>query len=115
MKVDIRAKNIDLSPTLREYIQRRIGFALGARETQIQKIQVMLSDINGPKGGSDKRCRILLRLSGLKDIVIEDVQSELRVAIDRAASRASHTVSRRLTKWHGKQHTPISRLTTVSA
>jgi ribosome-associated translation inhibitor RaiA len=115
MRIDIRAKNIDLSPSLRTYIQRRIGFALGARDSQIQNVQVMLSDINGPKGGPDKRCRILLRLAGLKDIVIEDVQSELRVAIDRAASRASHTVARRLMKFQGRQHTSLTRLTSLSA
>jgi ribosome-associated translation inhibitor RaiA len=115
MKIDIRAKNIDLTPSLRRYVQRRIGFALSAREMQIQNVSIMLNDVNGPKGGNDKRCRILLRLVGLKDIVIEDVQAELRVAIDRAASRASHTVARRLMKWNDKQKASLSRLTTVSA
>ena len=102
MKIDLRAKNVELSPTLREYVVRRLGFALGARAEHIQAVQVMLSDINGPKGGQDKRCRLLIRLRGLKDIVVEDYQTRLRTAVDRAAARASHTLARRLMKGQSK-------------
>jgi ribosomal subunit interface protein len=103
VNIDIRTKNLELTPSLKNHIQRRLGFALGAREDQIQRVQVMLSDVNGPRGGEDKRCRVLIRLRGLKDIVIEDCQSELRTAIDRTAARASQTLARKLMKWQQKR------------
>lgn len=103
MNIDISSKNIDMDASLKEYVKRRLGFALGARESQIQSVQVMLSDINGPKGGSDKRCRILVRVPALKDVVIEDCQTELKPAIDRASARASRTLTRRLLKWQDAQ------------
>jgi putative sigma-54 modulation protein len=109
VNIDIRTKNLELTPSLKNHIQRRLAFALGAREDQIQRVQVMLSDVNGPRGGEDKRCRVLIRLRGLKDIVIEDCQSEMRTAIDRTAARASQTLARKLMKWQQKRVQSLNR------
>lgn len=98
MQIDIRSKNIEMTPTLRDYVRRRLSFALGAHAAQIQSVQIMVSDINGPRGGNDQHCRILVRVPYIKDVVIEDCQTELRVAIDRAAARASRTLTKRLMK-----------------
>ncbi|EAR07664.1 HPF/RaiA family ribosome-associated protein [Reinekea blandensis] len=98
MQIEIRSKNIDMTPSLRDYVRRRLSFALGARAGQIQRVQVMLSDINGPKGGNDKHCRILVNVPYIKDVVIEDCQTELKGAIDRAAARTSRTLTKRLMK-----------------
>jgi putative sigma-54 modulation protein len=57
-----------------------------------------LKDINGPRGGVDKLCQVRLTLPRLRDIVIEDTQADLYVAIDRAADRASRTLNRRLAR-----------------
>ena len=98
MQIDIRSKNIELTPSLRDYVRRRLGFALGARTDQIQSVQVMLSDINGPRGGNDQHCRILVHVPVIKDVVIEDCQSDIKAAIDRAAARTSRTLTKRLMK-----------------
>jgi len=57
---------------------------------------VRLSDVNGPRGGVDKCCRIQIILKGLPDVVIEDVEADLYVAIDRATERAGRTVVRKV-------------------
>jgi len=57
---------------------------------------VRLSDINGPRGGNDKRCRIKVPLAGRQDVVIEDTEADLYVAIDRAADRTERALARRL-------------------
>lgn len=98
MQIDIRTKDFELSPTLRQYVVRRLGFALSAKRAQIQLVQVMLSNETSAKGGLDKSCKIIVRLNGLPDIVVEDRQTELRTAIDRGASRVSHTLARKLMK-----------------
>jgi ribosome-associated translation inhibitor RaiA len=64
-----------------------------------------LSDINGPRGGVDKCCRLQVVLDGLPDVVVEDIETDLYVAIDRAASRAGRTSRRRLTRWREKART----------
>jgi ribosome-associated translation inhibitor RaiA len=62
----------------------------------MRKLHVSLSDINGPRGGRDKRCKIQVQLAGGKDVLIEDTEADLYHAIDRAAERADRAVVRRV-------------------
>lgn len=96
MKIQVNARHLALSKELKRYVKHRLKFALGSRFDQVSRVKVTLSDINGPKGGEDKRCQMLLKIQGQGDVVIEDVQSQLYAAIDRAASRASQTVAKRV-------------------
>jgi ribosomal subunit interface protein len=98
MQIEIQARDFELTEALGSYIERRINFVLSSRYDQIKRIRVRLLDINGPRGGADKRCQIQITLPRLKDIVIEDTEPDLYVAIDRAADRAGRTVNRRLAR-----------------
>ncbi len=98
MQIEIQARDFHLTHALRDHIQRRLGFALSTRYQHIQRILVRLSDINGPRGGSDKCCQIQMVLPQQSDLVIEDTETDMYVAIDRAANRASRTLGRKLTR-----------------
>ena len=98
MHIDIQARDFSLTPALRSHVERRVGFALSTRYDRINRILVRLSDINGPRGGNDKCCRLCVMLPGQVDVVIEDTQANLYVAIDRAADRAGRAVSRKLAR-----------------
>lgn len=102
MQINIQAQNFPLTSALRGHVKRRLGFALSTRDDHIQKIMVRLSDINGPRGGEDKRCRIQIVLPHLPDVVIEDTMADLYCAIDRASDRAGRTVGRRLARQRDK-------------
>ena len=67
-----------------------------------------LSDINGPRGGRDKRCRIQVPFAGKPNVVIEDTESDLYVAIDRAAERAERAVVRRLERLREFPHARLA-------
>lgn len=99
MQTVIQALNFTLTSALRGYVKRRIGFALSTREDHIQRISVRLSDINGPRGGKDKRCHIQVVIPHMADVVIEDTEEDLYAAIDRAVDRAGRTVGRRLSRY----------------
>jgi ribosomal subunit interface protein len=96
MQIEIQARGFTLTQALRGYIERRLSFALSARYADINRLRVRLSDINGPRGGNDKRCQVQVMLTGQTPVVIEDTQSDLYVAIDRASDRARRTLTRRL-------------------
>ena len=65
--------------------------ALTCCDDRIQRVVMRLSDINGPRGGADKRCHLQVVLAGLPDVVVEDIEADLYVAIDRASrSRRAH-------------------------
>jgi ribosome-associated translation inhibitor RaiA len=59
-----------------------------------------LSDINGPRGGVDKHCHLQVVLKGLPDVVIEDTEADMYVAINRAVDRAGRTVVRKINRQH---------------
>ena len=98
MQIEIQARNFPLSKALRNHIERRLAFAVSTWSEHIQRILVRLSDTNGPRGGIDKCCHIQVILKHQNDVVIEDTEVDLYVAIDRAAGRAARTVSRRMTR-----------------
>ena len=104
MRIDIQASGLDLTEQLREHTERRLHFALSWANDEVRAIAVRLSDINGPRGGNDKRCRIKITLSGTSDVVIEDGESDLYVAIDRAADRTERAVARRLQRLREHRH-----------
>jgi ribosome-associated translation inhibitor RaiA len=98
MQVDIQCRGFELTEGLREHVRKRLACSLPTGGNTIQHVTVRLSDINGPRGGADKRCHIALRLNGLPRLVIEDTEADLYVAIDRAAGRAGRTLARRLAR-----------------
>jgi ribosome-associated translation inhibitor RaiA len=77
-----------MTDALRSHAERRLRFALPPCDHHIQRVVMRLSDINGPRGGADKRCHLQVVLAGLPDAVIEDIEDDLYIAIDRATDRA---------------------------
>ena len=65
MQIDIHAQGFSLTGTLRDYTERRLRFALARAAERVRQIKVRFSDINGPRGGIDKRCRIQQRRTAL--------------------------------------------------
>lgn len=96
MQLDIHTNGFSLTEGIRHYTTQRMQFALDCNDGHIMSVRVRLADINGPRGGVDKRCQIDLALAGQNNIVIEDTEADLYDAIDRVSDRCSRTLSRRL-------------------
>jgi len=106
MQIDIQARQLPLTRSLKRYTQLRIRFALTRFEERVQRVSMWLSDVNGPKGGKDKQCRLQVALAGNTSVVIEDVHENLYVAINRAIERAGHSVVRRLDRQQNRLQRP---------
>ena len=107
MQIDIQSNGLVVTSSLRAYIKRRLRFALGWALTS--RLVVWLSDINGPRGGRDKRCKIQVQLGhGRKSVLIEDTEADLYTAIDRAADRADRAVSRQLARRRAFTHEKLT-------
>ena len=107
MRITIRATSAWLSRLAR----RRFEFALRRFHGRIRSVGVRVVDVNGPRGGIDKRCHVTVRLTAPKrTIVIEDVDADAAVAIDRLADRTARTVARAVdtvTDWRGRRPEPV--------
>ena len=100
MKTNIQAQGFALTESIRAYTELRLVYAVSFASQIIRRVTVRLSDINGPRGGNDKKCQLVFTLQGLPDIVIQDTESNLYVAIDRAVDRASRAVARVIDRQH---------------
>lgn len=98
MYIDIQTTGFSLTDSLKSYTNRHMQFALNRNDALMLRARVWLADINGPRGGVDKRCQIELKLAGHNTIVIEDVETDLYLAIDRATARCMRTLTRRIAR-----------------
>ena len=98
MHIDIQSPHFSVTRAMRSHTDRQLRLALTFCDEHIRRIVVRLSDINGPRGGPDKCCHLQVTLFGLHDVIIEDVEADLYVAIDRTASRAAQSIRRHLTR-----------------
>ena len=91
------------------YIRRKLGSKLGKYATAIERISVRLTDVNGPRGGVDQRCRIKVVLSALPSVVVERRHAEVDAVIDTALRATAEAVRRIVGKRRMK---PLHRRTT---
>lgn len=80
-------------------LARRLEFALGRFRPRLREVSARVNDVNGPRGGIDKSCVITMHLDRTaRSIVIEDVDADPMVVVDRAADRAGRTLARALAR-----------------
>lgn len=108
MRIEIQANGFVLTEALKTYTEQRMAMALGWAGERMRKLAVSLSDINGPRGGIDKRCKVQVQLGRGQEVVIEDTEANLYVAIDRAANRAERAVVRRIERLRNFSHTRLA-------
>jgi putative sigma-54 modulation protein len=100
MKLELRTSNLQSSPSLEAHVVRKLDFALRRFAGRIERVLVRLADINGPRGGQDKRCRIAASLSGAPSVIVEATHANAYVAITHAAARL-HAQVARMIAMHG--------------
>ncbi|MDR5801940.1 HPF/RaiA family ribosome-associated protein [Caballeronia sp. LZ001] len=78
----------ELAKTRSEFVFRRLAWL-------ISKATVSLSDINGPRGGVDKRCQVEVQIDRSNTVVATSIARDWRGAIDLALARAARTLVRK--------------------
>lgn len=96
MELQIRFVGLPSSDFLHEHIQRRVVANLDRFENEIVSVTVRISDLNGPKGGVDKRCHVLVHTRQVGAVNVEELSEDAYSAVDSAVIRAAHTLARQL-------------------
>ena len=101
MKIRVRGSKINR--LISRLCERRLGFALDRFTGRIRNADVILNDLNGPKGGRDKECRITLRLIPKGLVVVKAVRENFATALDKTLERAERALSRRIERQRWKR------------
>ena len=93
MQVLFESRHPD-APALRSMAVGRVRFVMRRLVWLTPRARVSLSDVNGPRGGVDKRCQVELRAAGTGPVVVTSVARNWRSALDAALSRAARALLR---------------------
>ena len=85
---------------LHEVTERRVRFVLRRVGWLVPRAEVRMSDVNGPRGGIDKRCQVELRTHGAGSVVVASMASDWRTALDKALARAARFLMRQRQRGH---------------
>lgn len=91
----------------------RVRFVLRRLRWLVPRVRVRLSDVNGPRGGVDKRCQIELDgAAGAAPVHVTALARDWRGAIDQAVARAARALLRgwRRVQQRKRAPRPIARL-----
>jgi putative sigma-54 modulation protein len=110
--VHIELKFRGLTPTneLRAHVSRRLEFALDRFTDDLRRVSVLIADVNGPRGGVDKRCRIELVSSRCGTIVVHRESGDVFSAVDETSDLARRTLSRELSAARSHRRVRLSDL-----
>lgn len=96
MFLRIKTQNVKLTSRYINQIEKRFQTAFQKTRDRVQGLTITLSDINGPKGGVDKQCKILVDIERQEPVVVVERQSSLGGAISGAMHRSKHSVLKKL-------------------
>ena len=94
--IDIQVQNFSLTEAMETHIKLKLEPMQSNYGDRILSTHVHLSDVNGPKGGENKKCLIHVELQKLPTVVVEDTEENLYTSIDNCCHSAERAVRKSL-------------------
>ena len=91
MQVRFKSKDAD-AMALRDVAAERLRFAMRRITLPVSVARVQMSDVNGPRGGVDKRCTLELRTHGAGNLVVIASAKAWRTAFEAALAKAARAL-----------------------
>lgn len=111
MTITIRAQHFELSQALQDFVLNKMESALTRFGDDVLSADVFFSDINGPKGGPDKRVVIRVQLRHRHQVTVESLHHDLYIAISKGSGKVRRVVRRKLRKLNKVQKLSLRDLT----
>lgn len=96
MQLTYHGLNVPRTEELRHRAEERFKRTLGPILHRVARLNVWVDDVNGPRGGVDKRCRVRAQLSSGASLVVRASGRSAECAVDRAARRLRLILTNRL-------------------
>lgn len=98
MRIEVHDIHTGLTQEQASLARERVETALARFSTHLGAVDVRFLDINGPRGGVDKRCTITIEVVGAPDVRIEEDATTVEIGVSVAADRAKKVVASRVDK-----------------
>ncbi|MEW5849574.1 MAG: ribosome-associated translation inhibitor RaiA [Myxococcota bacterium] len=104
MRIDIRGHNITITDGLRIHIEQRLAPVLRHYDRYLERIEVRLDDVNGPKGGDDMTCKLVAYTRLGVVVNVSETRTDMYAAIDVATD----LLDRAIQKHVGRARSPAA-------
>ncbi|MFT5709672.1 MAG: putative sigma-54 modulation protein [Halioglobus sp.] len=98
MKVYLQTQGFELTSAIDTHVRKQIWRDLKGSQNNIIAVDVFLSDINGPKGGIDKKALVCVHMTSRLAVRLETTHDDLYRAVTVASHKAKQSVKRTLRK-----------------
>lgn len=96
MKLELRSRGVHLTEGLRSFAENRLRFALGRFGSRVRRVRLVLTDVNGPRGGEDVDCKVEAVLEPGGSLVLRDLDADPFNAVARVSDRLGVRLARHL-------------------
>lgn len=98
MQMTITSRSTALTQAIRQHVRDRMTAALDQHAQRVRRIDVMLEDVNGPRGGQDQVCRVAVELSDGRKLHHErrgfDLYANVSLIADKVKRRVGREIAR---------------------
>src|SRR6185436_18497175 len=99
MFVQIRTDNhIKSDAAANARLEQKVRRKLKRFEGRLSRVEVHVGDVNGPKGGGDKRVSIEARPAGHEPVAVHSEAKSVDTAVTQAADKAARALDHSLGK-----------------
>lgn len=96
MKIIINpADDVHLSDAFADHIRGSLGKVTQRFDEWLTRTEVFVKDVNGPKGGVDKHCRMEARPRGADPVVVDNQGADAYACISRTAEKLEKALEHR--------------------
>lgn len=74
---------------LRDLVKQRVRFVIRRLAWLVPRAKIRLTDVNGPRGGVDKRCQLELKTDHVGTVSVIGLAHDWLAALEAALSRAN--------------------------
>lgn len=92
MKIEVRLLGIDPPADFVEQAERRCHAALSRFAREVRAVSIRVVDVNGPRGGVDKDCQLVVETRRFGTTATSAVHHDLYAAVAQSLERAGRTL-----------------------
>ena len=110
VNVIIRSQHVPISPALEEHCRERIARAVHPFVEQLDRVELVFVDLNGPRNAPAQACRVFVALNGGARVLFESRQRDFYLAASRAIFGAGRHLARAVARSRARTHRGLSSL-----